>query len=404
LKTTMPNILKAVREGKNNPQIRKIALDIIGKRRVNPKNYKGVIMAVADWVHSNIRFVHDPENTDIMYYPLKTIKMGFGDCEDQCITTQSLLGSLGFPGKAKIVSKTGKMWDHIYSLIGYPPDNPTNWVVVDTTIYPPYGREIPYVYSKIIPTYTAVHLSGAGDTIVDALERTIAPKIREEVNKELGVRENSTISYLAQKLGSVTGRKMDYEAFVIPQDAINAFAIPGGSIYVYQGLLDKFSKDVVSGVLGHEIAHIARRHCINNYIARYGIDFISSLIGGRNYKKMAKDILSLIALGYSREAEFEADRYSIYYNKDAHLYPLGIKKFLEWLVMVEKTPTSEFGRKVAEYLRSHPYADERLERVNQEIEKLGLKEEKVRYNKYLIPLGIGGVLFGGGIYYLIKGG
>ena len=378
LKTTPETILALIRENKTNPKIRSIAIGILRANNISGTDYPNAIKAVANWVHKRMKFVRDPYKTDIMYPPLENImQLGAGDCEDFTATTGSLLESLGIPVKVVVVSKTGKIWDHVFLRAGYPVDNPVHWVSVDTTVYPPSGREIPYVKQKIYNPGGKVSLGSPDGDLIDTLENMIAPDIENQVAEIYHPYEVSWLQDYATELGRITGRSMNYRAYAVPGDTINAFSIPGGSMYVYKGLIDKFDKAVVCGVLGHEITHIARRHCINSYIGQYGIDLISNWLNAGKSKKMVTDILKLVALGYGREAEFEADRGSVDYNNKAGLYPFGIKHFLEWLVTVEKQPSLEILRKIQTLLASHPAAVDRLKNVNDEITKLGIKETTI---------------------------
>lgn len=149
MKTTVSNILRLIREGKVNPEIRETAVGIIRATNIAATDYPSVIKAVAEWVKDNVMFVRDPYRTDIVSSATETLKMGFGDCEDQSVVAASFLQSIGLPVKFIIVSKTGQMWDHAFLRVGYPPDNPVNWISVDTTISPPSGREIPFVEQKV---------------------------------------------------------------------------------------------------------------------------------------------------------------------------------------------------------------------------------------------------------------
>lgn len=149
MKTTVSNILKLIREGRVNPRIRDTAVKVIRAAGIASTDYPNAIKAMAEFVRQNVMFVRDPYRTDEVFGAPETLTMGYADCEDFSVTTGSLLESIGLPVKIVIVSKTGELWDHVFLRAGYPPDNPTRWVSVDTTISPPSGREIPYVDYKI---------------------------------------------------------------------------------------------------------------------------------------------------------------------------------------------------------------------------------------------------------------
>lgn len=149
MKTTVSNILMLIRENRSNRQINDTAVGVIRTAGIPATAYPLVIEAMAKFVKNNVMFVRDPYRTDEIFSPIHNLNLGYGDCEDHTVTVASLLGSIGFPIKVVIVSKDGRMWDHVFLRAGYPPDSPTYWMSVDTTISPPWGREIPFVDEKI---------------------------------------------------------------------------------------------------------------------------------------------------------------------------------------------------------------------------------------------------------------
>jgi len=157
MKTTVSNILKLIREGRVNPRIRETAVQVVRTAGIAGTDYPNVIRSIADFVKKKVFFVRDPYRTDVVYPATQTLfgsgEYGHGDCEDHTVVASSLLESIGLPVKIVIVSKTGELWDHVFLRAGYPPDNPINWISVDTTISPPSGREIPYVDQKIYEAY-----------------------------------------------------------------------------------------------------------------------------------------------------------------------------------------------------------------------------------------------------------
>lgn len=149
MKTTLANILMLIRQGRSDPRIREIAIKVITAADIAWTDYHNIIATIAQWVRQNVRFVEDPKRTDVIFPPLEVLDLGGADCEDHTTLAASLLQSIGLPVNIVIVSKTGEVWDHIFLRAFYPPDNPTNGLSVDTTIFPPSGSEIPYVDQKI---------------------------------------------------------------------------------------------------------------------------------------------------------------------------------------------------------------------------------------------------------------
>jgi len=407
VKTTPETIIRLIKENKNNPQIKAIADSIIKTNGIVKGDYPRTIDAVARWVHNNIEFKYDPENTDVMFEPMETIRMGRGDCEDNTCVASSLLGSLGIPTNAIIVSKQGEVWDHVFLRAGYPPANPIEWMSVDATIEPPSRAEIPFKKEMILSTDGKTSLGNPGLDLIELAEAFIAPGVTEEINKQTNAYPVAWLQSYAEKMKPVTERPhVPYKVYAIPGDEINAFAIPGGATYIYEGLLNNFGKDVICGVLGHEMAHVSRKHCINSLITSYGIEFLTGLIEQGDMQEIARSVMNIIQLGYSREQEYEADKYSIHYNNKVGLYPFGIKKFLEWATTVQDEPTDPITKKIQGYLSTHPYTSDRLKAVAAEIARLGIIEKikivdtVIQYGKWLLPIGVGAAALVGGALIL----
>lgn len=127
----------------------------------------------------------------------------------------------------------------------------------------------------------------------------------------------------------------NYQFEIINNDTVlNAFALPGGYIYVYTGLLKYLDSEAsLAGVLGHEIAHAELRHSTQRLTAQYGVSILLNLVLGENPSQVA-EIASNLFVGFaflanSRSDESEADRTSLSYLKDTRYYPGGVKFFFE---------------------------------------------------------------------------
>jgi len=116
--------------------------------------------------------------------------------------------------------------------------------------------------------------------------------------------------------GIIYRDEFTWQTKIIHDDTtLNAFAGPGGYIYVYTGLI-KFleSEDHFAGVLAHEIAHADRRHVTDQLTTVYGLSFLLDiLLGEENPGTVAQIAAGLASLSFSRSKEKEADEYSVIY-------------------------------------------------------------------------------------------
>jgi beta-barrel assembly-enhancing protease len=182
--------------------------------------------------------------------------------------------------------------------------------------------------------------------------------------------------------------RFSWNIYIIDQDVFNAFAVPGGNTFYYSGLL-KFLDDEASlaGVIAHEFAHADRRHSTNRLTKIYGFQLVASLLLGSN-PTLVQTILADLAvastaLQFSRQDEYEADRYAVEYLYQTDIDSRGVAYFFE---KMDSEPTP--GWMV--YFRTHPPDEDRISAVYEHHTKLGGKEGnrfETRYQafKKLLP-------------------
>jgi predicted Zn-dependent protease len=208
-------------------------------------------------------------------------------------------------------------------------------------------------------------------------EVEIGKQVAADVESKEKLLKNSTVqSYVdgvGQKIVRVCDRKdIEYTFKVIDKKEINAFACPGGYIYVYTGLLEILDNEAqLAGVLSHEVSHLVARHSVKKLQNIYGYSILAQIALGDKAQGVAGEIVNVAAMlilqGYSRDNEFEADRYGIFYAKSAGYNPQGMIQVFEKLKKMEGNPPPA----VLGLLSSHPPAGDRIERGKSEISKIG---------------------------------
>lgn len=143
---------------------------------------------------------------------------------------------------------------------------------------------------------------------------------------------------------------------------LNAFATPGGQLYVHTGLIYFLDKeDDLAGVIGHEIAHSDQRHGSKQLQRQYGISILLSIIAGgegSNLTEIAGQIAGKGAvLAFSRDAESEADDFSVRYLSSTDYACNGAAAFFKKLLDNEAARQPEF-------LSTHPSPENRVEDIN----------------------------------------
>ncbi|WP_299708498.1 M48 family metalloprotease [uncultured Pontibacter sp.] len=155
------------------------------------------------------------------------------------------------------------------------------------------------------------------------------------------------------------------------RETLNAFAAPGGYIYVYTGLM-KFldDEDHFAGVIAHEIAHADKRHSIQQLQRDYGIALLLSVALGNNpgaLQQIAAQLAGTLAgLRFSRGAETEADDASVLYLDGTDYYACdGAAGFFV------KLNEEAQGSNPPEFLSTHPNPDNRIENIQQQAQQRG---------------------------------
>lgn len=197
--------------------------------------------------------------------------------------------------------------------------------------------------------------------------------IAREVEKEYKLVDDPLIQKrvedIGQKIAVVCDRKeIDYHFKVLEDEEINAFALPGGFIYVNKGLIDKVANDdELASVLAHEVGHIVARHSIKKLqaIMSYSLlRILAASIPRTAQVGNAADIaFTEIILGYGRDDELLADQLGSRYAKLAGYDPHGMIAFLEKLQEINKRKPL----KPKSYFKTHPYVPDRIRVVKQEL-------------------------------------
>lgn len=184
------------------------------------------------------------------------------------------------------------------------------------------------------------------------------------------------VSSVGQKLAKNTERKdVTYKFYVIDSPIVNAFALPGGYIYVSRGLLTLANSEAeLAGVIGHEIGHVTARHAAERMshgaLVGLGAAVIGAAVGGG--AGQAANLGSNIYISsYSRGQESQADELGVRYISRAGYDPRAMSKFLRSLDAQSKLEAKEKGKKGPgfSYLSTHPLTAERVQKAAAEASK-----------------------------------
>ena len=195
---------------------------------------------------------------------------------------------------------------------------------------------------------------------------------------------NEYIKFVGSKIAAVSDRKdVVYHFKVIESDEINAFALPGGWVYIYTGLLRRLRNEAeLAFVLGHEVGHIVGRHAIRRLQLIYGIDFVLALtFGGKELSPAEREflnlLLNLVVAGYSRKEELEADVMGAYYTGKAGWNPEASVETIKLLDSLIKFKPSG----VTELFMDHPTNRKRIKNLNRWLNNFPKEWQKNSFNE-----------------------
>jgi predicted Zn-dependent protease len=231
----------------------------------------------------------------------------------------------------------------------------------------------------------------------------------KEIEKDLKLVTDPEVIAYVDSLGQLLARNSDrtdipYVIKVVDTDEVNAFALPGGYLYVNRGLIVTAARESeLAGVMGHEIGHIVGRHSAKQISREMGVGALSAIILGNDPAAWSTLTAQVLASGtllhYGREAELEADHYGIDEAYRAGIDPDGMVTFFEKLLAMGDSQPGLLDQ----LFSSHPPTGERISKGREIIASLppkpGLTTDSARFHaiqKRLPPIAKGAGAGGSG--------
>ena len=194
-----------------------------------------------------------------------------------------------------------------------------------------------------------------GDLLWEQMNHTETVLLQPGVTKPM----DELLSRLCSRNGIENSK---FQLHIVERDEVNAFALPGGHIVLYSGLLgEAHSEDEILGVMAHEMSHILLGHVMKSLGAEVSLSVLTNLtaggVGGETLSQMAK----FLAKGaYSRSMEEDADRNAVRLLVAAGISPLPMADFLRRIAKEDGKGVVE-----SEWLSTHPDAQKRSDCIEQ---------------------------------------
>lgn len=199
-------------------------------------------------------------------------------------------------------------------------------------------------------------------------EHVMGKELAAKIGLDMEICDDPALQALLDEIGGklikkVVNKQRIFRFSVVLTQDINAFALPGGFIFVTVALLNKtkLNKDEIAFVLSHEIMHVVLKHPINKIIADYSTQIISNIVlrGGALGTIANQALASLLKNSYSQDNELEADNYAVRLMKSAGFDPQGAETLLAKLE--KKSPEN---LPIYNYFSTHPPLDERIKKIS----------------------------------------
>ena len=230
-------------------------------------------------------------------------------------------------------------------------------------------------------------VSGTPDLVFmsEAKEIQLGDSYDSKVRNQYGVYPDEALQTYVQGIGQKLAAKshrpgLKYHFTVLDSPEVNAFALPGGHVYITRGILAYLNSEAeLAAVLGHEIGHVTARHGVRQHSAATATGVVGAILGATTGIQATQDLFNVFGnamlSGYGRDHELESDRLGAEYlahtgyDPQAMIKVIGILKNQEEFEKKRAEAEKRQPRNYHGVFASHPSADTRLQEVVAEADK-----------------------------------
>jgi predicted Zn-dependent protease len=237
----------------------------------------------------------------------------------------------------------------------------------------------------------------------EAQEISIAQESEPQIKAEMGVYNDPAlqeyVSEIGMRLAKVSERPtLPWRFTVVDVPAVNAFAVPGGGIYLTRGILPFLDSEAeLAGVLGHEIGHVTARHSAQQYTrqitGQVGLLALSIFVpAARQFGELGGQALGVLFLKYGRDDELQADELGAKYESTLGWDPAAVPGFLSTLGRLDEAAGDRRG--VPNWLSTHPEPLARVKDIQPTVEQLRASTGADDVNREALLRHVDGIVFG----------
>jgi predicted Zn-dependent protease len=238
--------------------------------------------------------------------------------------------------------------------------------------------------------------------VSESQEIAMGQQYDKEVIASIGLYSDPALQTYIQALGSRLAAtserpRLPWTFRVVDDPAINAFALPGGFIYVTRGIMAHMTSEAqLATVLGHEIGHVTARHSAaqmsKQQLATLGLA-IGSIASSRfeRYAGLAGQAVGVLFLKFSRDNENQADELGVRYSSRANY---DAREMAEVMRLLDRVSSAEGAGRLPEWLATHPNPGNRLEHINTLVSQTRQDFSGAIVNRDAYERRLDGIIFG----------
>ena len=234
--------------------------------------------------------------------------------------------------------------------------------------------------------------------VSESQEIQMGQQYAQQIVRSMGVYDDKKVQDYVSRLGMGMAAKSErpqlpWAFYVMDDPTVNAFALPGGSIFVTRGILTHMNNEAeLVGVLGHEIGHVTARHSVQQMtrqqIAQIGLG-VGSIISSdvAQYAGLASQGLGVLFLKYGRDAESQSDQLGFKYMVRDGYDPRAMATMFQTLQRVSKL---EGAGDIPEWASTHPDPGNRVQATMERVDTLSVPNDQAQHQAGGVPAGRGG--------------
>jgi beta-barrel assembly-enhancing protease len=202
-------------------------------------------------------------------------------------------------------------------------------------------------------------------------EWEMGQEFEAQLAEELEVSQSASLTSMGERIVAETElAHLPWRFYVVEDDSVNAFNVPGGLVYVNSGLINRVDSEQVAAVVAHEIGHGVARHGTQRLTQQYGLAMLAGAVLGEEPGVIQQIVAQIAAAGtiarFSRSQEHEADELGVRFMHQANYDPAAMIRMLEYLRELQQREPGA----VEQFFATHPAIDDRIRRVQELVDAL----------------------------------